>query len=1001
MLKSFYTIFLLLLFSFSLATAQTGNGRISGKVLDKQTGEALIGANIIVQGTAFGAASDVNGEYLITQVPAGTYSLQASYIGFQPVRITDVKITSGLTTNIDFNLASTDFATGEVVIVAEQPLIEKSATNALRVIGGDDLKALPTRDVESMIALQPGIVMLNGDIFVRGSRADETGYTVEGADVKDILDRNGGSLVTVTPDAVQEIVVQAGGYTAQYGNANAGIISSDFKTGSEQYHASARFETDNFGNYPGDEFLGTYSYGYRNYVATFGGPLFTNKLKLFVSGEGLNQKDRTPSFFEGNPDAFSDGALWDTTKIYDSGTLGGNPNDYKVLTWDAGNIPGRNLDRYTMNGTLLFDSNPLMLRLATAFTTQTRQQNGFETLDIRNIYNQDRVPVFDQTDLLVSLKATYLTAPNSYFTANVSYFDLRSQWADPVFETNVLGYADSLQNAAYGYDFRSFSSVPAQYDFYGFPFFREGTPRTGYQKDKNNYLSGKLDYTAQLEKHALKAGASYQRWTIRHYGIDLAGVTNTLNIFRTNPDELRDSESLTNLIGNSLYRDYNNYGYDLLGNEVDDGVFGAKHPVFASGYIEDRFEINDLILNLGLRYDYIDMDSWKWTNPGNPQINTDTNLPEEGEIVKGGKYSYISPRLGFSFPVSDRTVFHLQYGNFVQAPSLDLAYKGMFRIAEVVAGSNLITDPVAYDPEPMKTTSYEVGFAQQFTDFAAVDITAFYKDITGQLQYKNIKTSPGAVKSKYAAFVNQDFSTSKGVELSLKVRRIERIAAQFNYTYSDASGTNSFVGSGIGSTEGNNEVPTVLLPLNYNYTHAGSMSIDYRFGDNDGGPILEQLGLNLLLTFNSGHPFTYARFTGLGQSSAWTGGLIPEEDTRNRRPQGSINSANTPWQFNIDLRIDKTISIADFDFNIYAYVMNLLNTKNAVNVYEFTGNAYDDGFLQSPAGQDIVKQPRYTNRFADLYRVIDLANRQHAIDVYNNDLFGTPRQLRLGILVNF
>lgn len=997
MFRKFYTTILLLLFTFSFAMAQAGGGRLSGKVIDKQTKEALIGANIIVEGTTYGAATDVNGEFLISQVPAGTYTIQASYIGYQSQKISNVTINSGLTTSLDYELESTEFATGEVVIVAKKPLIEKSATNAIRVVSSEDLNNLPTRSLASIVALQPGVVMLNGYTYIRGSRADETGYTVEGADVKNVISRNGGSYVTVTPDAVQEIQVQAGGYTAQYGNANAGIVSQDFKTGGEQYHASARFETDDFGNYPGKKALGTYSYGYRNYVLTLSGPIFTNKLKLFVSGEGLNMKDRTPTFFTGNPTAYSDGALFDTTKVYDTGINGGNTNDYKVLTWRNGNLYGRKQDRYTLNSTLVYDNNPLILRLAAAFTNNSYQAGTF---DVRNIFNLDRTPQLDRTNLLLNLKSTYLVSTNSYFIANISYLDYRNKQYDPIFEDNVMGYYDSLQNADQGYQFRTYTAGPAVYDFYGFPFYREGTVRTGYYKDHNNYLSGKVDYTAQIQKHSIKAGASYQRWTIRHFDID--DPSSLLNVFRSSPDLLRSSDSLEYLIGNSLYRSVHPYGYDIFGSETNnDGWFGAKHPVFASGYIEDRFEISDVILNLGLRYDYINMDTWKWNNPGLPRVNDKTNLPSSNDLVKGDSYNYLSPRIGFSFPISDRTVFHLQYGNFVQAPSLDLAYKSVFEIAEVISAANLISDPVAFNPKPERTTSYEVGFAQQFTDFAAMDITAFYKNITNQLQYFNEPTDPGAAKSKYATFINQDFATSKGLELSLKIRRVERVAGQVNYTYSNSSGTDSFVGSGVGSVESNNETPTVVLPLNYNYTHSGNVSLDYRFGKDDGGPILEQLGLNLLLTFNSGHPFTYARFTGLGQASAWTGGLIPSTDSRNRRPQGPINSPTTPWQFNLDFRIDKTISIADFDFNIYLYITNLLNTKNNVNVYEFTGNAYDDGFLQSQAGEDIVSQPRYTERFADLYRSLNLENRQSAQYTYGYDLFGAPRQMRLGILVNF
>jgi outer membrane receptor protein involved in Fe transport len=217
----------------------------------------------------------------------------------------------------------------------------------------------------------------------------------------------------------------------------------------------------------------------------------------------------------------------------------------------------------------------------------------------------------------------------------------------------------------------------------------------------------------------------------------------------------------------------------------------------------------------------------------------------------------------------------MQYGKFVQSPSLDIAYRGIYQAAQILTGSNLFTNPIAYNPEPIRTTQYEIGFSQQFTDFAAFDLTAFYKDIKGQLQYTIIYTAPGAQRSSYQAYVNQDFATTKGLELSLRLRRIDRVRAEINYTYSDASGTNSFAASAIGSINVNKNTPTVLLPLTYNQTHRGTIFLDYRFGKDDGGPILSQLGFNFLFTFNSGHPYTLAQYTGLGQASAWTGGLIP------------------------------------------------------------------------------------------------------------------------------
>ena len=399
------------------------------------------------------------------------------------------------------------------------------------------------------------------------------------------------------------------------------------------------------------------------------------------------------------------------------------------------------------------------------------------------------------------------------------------------------------------------------------------------------------------------------------------------------------------------------------------------------------------------------MDSWAWTNPLLPQVDTTQNLQlntiPDSSLQSGDTYSYLSPRLGFSFPVTDRTVFHLQYGNFVQSPSLDVAYRGVYQAAQQLSATNLFTNPIAYNPAPVRTTQYEIGFSQQITDFAAFDLTAFYKDIKGQLQYSIIYTQPGAQRSSYQAFVNQDFTTTKGIELALHLRRVERIRAEVNYTYSDAAGTNSFAGSGIGSQQVNKEVPTVILPLTYNQTHRGSIFLDYRFGKDDGGPILQQLGVNLLFSFNSGHPFTYALYTGLGQASAWTGGLIPVQDPRGRRPIGPPNSSSTPWVYNLDMRIDKTVNIFNLDFNFYVYVQNLLNTKNVINVYQKTGNAYSDGFLNTADGQTVIAGERYTQRFADLYQSLNYDNREAVLKSYGYDLFGTPRQLRVGVLINY
>jgi hypothetical protein len=157
------------------------------------------------------------------------------------------------------------------------------------------------------------------------------------------------------------------------------------------------------------------------------------------------------------------------------------------------------------------------------------------------------------------------------------------------------------------------------------------------------------------------------------------------------------------------------------------------------------------------------------------------------------------------------------------------------------------------------------------------------------------------------------------------------------------------------------------------------------------------MGVNLLLTFNSGHPFTLST-GGIGQQDAEDGGILTDNDPRNRLPLEPINASTTPWVYVFDLRLDKTISFGGANLNIYFYVQNL-NTKNVNNVYLRTGNAYEDGFLTNPnLGGKIPDQPGRGQLYADLYRAINLENRQHVwrFNGTVQDLFGTPRQLRLG-----
>jgi hypothetical protein len=288
-----------------------------------------------------------------------------------------------------------------------------------------------------------------------------------------------------------------------------------------------------------------------------------------------------------------------------------------------------------------------------------------------------------------------------------------------------------------------------------------------------------------------------------------------------------------------------------------------------------------------------------------------------------------------------------------------------------------------------------VGFAQQAGDIAAIDLTGFYKETDGQLQVAYYPySSSSTISNDYYAYTNGDFTSALGLELSLKVRRTNRIQAQLNYTLQDARGTNSFANSTAAALNTGGPVPTIVLPLDYAETHRGSISVDYRWDKGDGGSILEQLGVNLLFTFNSGHPYTLATGSG-GQLGSDLGDILNDLDSRTRFPAGPINAWTTPWVYQLDLRVDKTFNFGAASLNVYVYVQNLLNTKNVINVYYRTGNAYDDGWLSNPSSSGTTVST-YGSTYSQLYQVINGEDNQNQFRENGFVNFGAPRQLRIG-----
>ncbi len=996
------------LFFLAAVPALGGNGKVTGRVVDAQTKEALVGATVLIVGTTTGSSTDADGKFVILSVPPGEYKVKTSYVGYNDQQISGIRVSSDLTSEINFALTATGVELKVVEIVAEQPMVNKSSTNIVRIATKEELEKLPMRGVINAVALQPGVVAQDDRgtqrLYIRGGRSDEVGYYVEGVPTRSIL--TGDNITNVIPEALEEFQVHAGGYTAEYGGANAGIVRQQLRSGTSSYRATLQMETDNlnvskglFQHTPGEKFLNTFSYGYSDYVFTLSGPVLSDRVKLFVAGENQFQRDTHVQFIE--PFRFEN--LVDDRNSADT---------VHVLEFGAGNVPGTMLNRYSTNGTLTLDFNPYILRIGGTFSWQRGRINDFP---IVHIFNLERLPVSDQSNGLLNIKFTHFLTPKTFYEANLSYFDFRQKVYDPLLGDDYLHYKDSLVLSDLGFNTNSsYAQNPTYVELAGFPFDRRGRLIAQYQKGKQFAIGGSLDLTSQVSSHELKIGGSFNRYSVRSFQLGRRpprpnenDLENLLAAIRGDPNTYR-TPGAYDPVTESYARDIayleagafiSSYGYDVYGSEVDGGYDGPKTPEYGAFYIQDKLELSDLIVKAGLRLDIMDNDDFEFRNATSPDI-TRSDLIIPSAVVKKAAFKQVSPRIGFSFPVTDRTQFHVQYGKFIQAPELSTIYAGRGYSAVMFRGQNFIAQPIGYGLDPERATQYEIGFTQQFSDYAVFDITGFYKDIQGQIQLTKIVTDPLLTSAAaYNTLQNGDYATTKGVELHLSLRRVARVQAQVNYTLSDAQGTGSSPYSAVAGVENGTPRPTVISPLTFNQSHRGTFNIDYRFGDNDGGSVLSRLGANVLLSFNSGHNFT--RSTGsIGQRDAYLGGILADDDPRTRKPLEPINSSTTPWNFTIDLRLDKSLRLGGFDLNVYLYAQNLLNTKNIINVYSRTGNAYDDGFLTDPILSETIIRGR-SQQYVDLYEAINLGNRQHYELTQGGDLFGPPRQVRLGFRIEY
>lgn len=288
--------FILGLLLIGLAFAGT-DGTIRGKIAD-ENGEALPGAQVFIAELSMGAIADVSGNYIIINVPVGTYDVTVRMIGYQTVTMTDVEIIMDKTVWLNFSLAIAAIEGDEVEVIGTRELVEKGQTSKKITLGKEAIQSLPIRDLTELYSLQSGVVKVESmtqgipdheergleEVHVRGGRAGEIAYMIDGLYIRNPIFGGIGNGTRLNLFAVKEFDWQPGGFNAEYGDAMSAVSNMHTASGADLFTYKFKYETSAVGSGMGSRY--DELRGYNDFVLGLGGTVpFLQKFKYWLSGQ--------------------------------------------------------------------------------------------------------------------------------------------------------------------------------------------------------------------------------------------------------------------------------------------------------------------------------------------------------------------------------------------------------------------------------------------------------------------------------------------------------------------------------------------------------------------------------------------------------------------------------------------------------------------------------------------------------------------------------------------
>lgn len=1092
-INKFFVPILLIIILFSSVLLSQPRSKIEGKVKDAQTKEEMIGVNIYIPELSIGAASDIRGNFVILNVPVGTYELHVSMIGYSKVILQNVIVSADRTTTLEIDITSTAIQSEEIVVTAKRDPLHKEVSNTQIVVTNDQLvNSAGVRDVSTFLLLQPGVSASNGFLEIRGGSAEQTGTFINGMSYNNAA--VGNAETTIPLSSVDQVSLLSGGFNAEYGNFRSGLINVTTKSGSkERYHGTFTVSRNiahqkRFGPSFSDPFgpaLAPYLDAKVAFVGTaVGWADDPYKQEQHESFEGWNRQaelfnannPRIPAtpldyyllaawmhmaipdyeglaalgytvpeeqkkLFEerarkeqgvdfdidagfGGPIPFFSKQLGDATfylshttkeKHYIAPVTRQNERTHVTL----GTIRSNPLQTLSLNFNFLWKRQLGMSPLKPAFgdMPDATREGGFMPIDnqrqfyrlstvdggVNYWFDQPIFPMLDQTTVVTGFTANKVLSKNTFFDASVSYSSIKDH--SPVGDNR----SREILTRFGPFPVTEMPYGKLQYAGNNRVTLITPTDTITYLYPGNDALPG------SARRFRSKEGDLYTNVHVQQYRakFDLVSQIGKYNYFKTGIEyNLFD-------IDHKMWLKWNNNAYNTYEYNYH------RLPSQTGFYIQDQISSEGIVANLGFRLDYFYGGGGKW--PSGDPFNTDAfvNSPfrEIGagstadsfyNILASGRsiiwehweeydrqnpgflqpiknHFTFSPRLGVAFPVTETSKFYFNYGHFRSTPPYYSMYLVQYRYTK--NGVYEMSNP---NLAPPKTISYELGFGYNFYENYLLNISGYYKDVTGQHGGVNYRNALGTID--YDTWDNNNYEDIQGFEINITKNDPSWISGWINFNYmmkkSGLTGREVITDISINDDKIGlyNGTQNRFLPLPRLTSSLSLLVQNEWFGNDILKNILGDWRVTLLGEWRAGSYFTW-------------------------NPLGKPHvSSNLQWPdfYMLDLRLNKTFNVAGLKTTLFVDVNNVLNIKvsQLSRGIAFNTLAGDDVKYMASLRLPMYDSPEFDDLRASnpgLYlpgndKVGDLRSDDKP---YINDpnhtyfLFGRPRDIWFGMRVDF